>query len=1172
VVGVLVFLLAFQVAPVISALAQTPSAGTAAKTASPSTTASFKPEYVILGQLEGSSVFQSQRPNSVPLVEPYQFAATFYTAKDLEDAYGATSLYLSGYNGRGETIAIIDAYGDPTIYQDIATFDKDFGLPPANLAVIPVGAYEPSLGITYGWDAETALDVEAAHAMAPYAHINLVIGANASNALFEAIKLVVDDHLGNTVSMSWGLAESLYGESGWSAIGYLNYPYADYYFQQGSSQGISFFCATSDYGAYSGTLSVTGDFPSSSPFVTAVGGTALFLTPTSGLVSALNSSAAYQEEQAWSVSPQYVGTPGVSSGGGHSTFFPQPYYQSGAINSASRTYPDVAADADPYTGFVIVLEGGTYVIGGTSLSSPLWAGMAADLDQYLGRGVGLLNPYLYSIYADKTAYETAFHQVTYGFNGAYQAGPGYNLVTGLGSPNLPQLAADLKSMHQGLGVTVTTSQGPSPSAPTQYPFGNNITISADVTTPQGSPVTTGTFSVDINSISGAVASVPLSYNGRSWVGTHTVGPKDPYNSWTITVSGSSGGLSGEGIADVDIGASLGIVAPIPYPFGPPLPPNVPFTIMASAALANGTAVANANLTAHLIHSGQVISDVPLKSVKGGYYAGEGIVGGRMPQGVYILVVDGTSFGSVYTYFYVGEAVTGVLLTPGNDAIPSASPGQFVTFLAQALTSEGTGMFTSNITAKIFSLSGILMASVNLKPAPNVVQFGDYNFFTYQQANFTIPSNFTQGFYKIQFLSSYTGNSTTRTQLGNFTTGFYVSAPTLSYIISQPTTIFEGQNLEVFANITDRTGAAVTSGVFMVTAIPSGYAFEAEASDYLGYTGVPMQYNPALGQWEGAFRIPSALTSFNAFLGNSLALSSGPWTVFVSGESSAASNVVPTSSFITVLPYTFYSIASLTPSDVGTAPLVSSNSRGYSLDNIGTNSLVIAGLNVTLSSDYIGNLTITNSTVQLIGSHVGSVSASGSTLALLDGTQVGSLNLTSTPLTARGSTYTRLSPALPTIAVAGLSASVSSFTGFTVTVIGDQLSSSSLVATVDGGAIPLVVSLSSSGLTAMGTVNATSLADGVHTLVIEVRQSDGLSTSLTTAFSTNAQATALSGKVTSLTNEANSLINKANSLTNEVSTLFDIVYLLGVIAVVAFVVASIAVVRNRSKAPPLAAST
>jgi hypothetical protein len=354
---------------------------------------------------------------------------------------------------------------------------------------------------------------------------------------------------------------------------------------------------------------------------------------------------------------------------------------------------------------------------------------------------------------------------------------------------------------------------------------------------------------------------------------------------------------------------------------------------------------------------------------------------------------------------------------------------------------------------------------------------------------------------------------------------------------------------------------------MVTAIPSGYAFEAEASDYYGYTGVPMQYNPALGQWEGVFEIPSALTSPNAFLGNSLAHSWGPWTVFVSGESSAASNVVPTSSFITVLPYTFYSAASLTPSDVDAAPLVSFNGTGYSLDNIGTNSLVIDGLKIALSDDSIGKLTIENSTVQLIGSRVGSVSASGSTLALLDGTQVGSLTLNSTPITVQGATYTQLSPAPPIITVAGLSTPVSNSTTFAVAVTGNQLTSSSLVATIDGVPIPLTVLSSSSGLTATGAIDATSLPDGVHTLVIKVGQSDGLSTSSTTAFSTNAEAAALSSKVTSLTNEANYLTSQVTSLTNEAEMLYGIIFVLAAIALVAIVLAT-----KGSKASPIVAST
>ena len=207
-VGLLVLLLAPQVVPLSVGSGGSPPQGSA------TTTASFSPDYMILGELRGSSVYQSPFPRSFPMDQGVQWAATYYTANDLAQAYGATSLFSSRDNGRGETIAIIDAYGDPTIYQDIATFDGKFGLPAANLTVVPVGPYEPANGITSGWDVETALDVEAAHAMAPYAHINLVVAANSSNGLFDAVRVVVDDHLGNVASMSWGLAENLFGESG----------------------------------------------------------------------------------------------------------------------------------------------------------------------------------------------------------------------------------------------------------------------------------------------------------------------------------------------------------------------------------------------------------------------------------------------------------------------------------------------------------------------------------------------------------------------------------------------------------------------------------------------------------------------------------------------------------------------------------------------------------------------------------------------------------------------------------------------------------------------------------------------------------------------------------------------------------------------------------------------
>ncbi|MDE1852650.1 MAG: hypothetical protein KGI38_02750 [Thaumarchaeota archaeon] len=1081
----LVVLLTLQILPTLSAAAQTGQAE-AAPAVGPHTVSST-PDYLILGQLKGSSVTQSQRPRSVPLVEGIQYASTYYTAKDLQDAYGATSLYSSGYTGRGETIAIIDAYGDPTIRQDLATFDAQFGLPAVNLTITPVGPYDPSLGIKYGWDAEVALDVETAHAMAPYAHIDLLVAANASNALFEAVKQVVDGRLANVVSMSWGLGENSYGESGFSAAGFLNYAYLDYYFQKGAAEGISFFASSGDYGAFDGTTTATADYPSTSPFVTGVGGTTLYLTPTSGYISALNSSATYQGEAAWSISPQYIGAQ-ISSGGGYSALFSQPYYQAGATASHFRSAPDVAADANPYTGMVIVLEGGYYVIGGTSLGSPAWAGMTAVMDQYMGKGLGLLNPYLYSIYGNKTAYDSAFNQVTFGYNGAYQAGPGYNLVTGLGSPNLPKLAADVRAQAQALTIRVNTDRGSSSSAPSQYSYGETIKIAAAATDPRGGRVLAGTFTASIDASTGHVATVPLSYNGSAWVGTHTVASTDPPGSWVITVSGSSGGSTGEGIGDVDVGASIGILAPVPYPFGLPAPPGVPFAIQVTAAAPDGHPLAAANIMAHLLYGGRDIADVPLLPLGGGSYQGLADITGGEPQGTYSLVVSAPGVGSAYSYVYVGQGVVGVMVGPNDEAIPAVSAGQQVTFLAKPTTSTGVGVFTSTVTAKVYSLDGTLVSSVRLQPAPNKVQFGVLDFFSYQQANYTIPANFTQGFYKLEFLSSFNDNSSAPTQFGNFTTGFYVSGTNLGSTITHVASVFEGQDIVVQAKVTDSSGAPVTSGVFFATVIPSGYAYEAYLTDFYGYTGVPMQYDATAGAWVGTFQVPSVLTSPNAFTGNILSLDSGPWTVWVAGESGTASNVVPAASYIDVLPFTYYSTASLSKSNVQTAPLVTSNGTSYALSNIGTGSLTITGLHVTLTDDSIGTLTLVGSTVKLVGSQVGSISSSNSTFSLLG-----------------GSTYRTLSPSLPQISVAGLSRPISGSSTITVTVSGEQLANGSLVATVDGVPLSLKVSPTSSGLTATGSIDTGALVDGVHSLVVRVSQSDGMNSTLTLPFSSQGQA-------------------------------------------------------------------
>ena len=991
-------------------LAQTAFAVTAVQAAAaPATSAPvtgpgvlFSTHYVILGQLDGTKVLQSQRPNSVPLAEGIQFAATYYSPRDMQNAYNVTGLLSQGYGGRGETIAIIDAYGDPTVQQDLATFDKEYGLPTASLTIIPVGTYAPSNGIKYGWDAETALDVEAAHTAAPYAHINLVVAANASNALFEAVKMVVNDHLGNVVSMSWGLGENSYGESGFSAAGFLNYAYLDYYFQKGAAEGITFLASTGDNGAFDGTTTVTADFPATSPFVTGVGGTTLFMAAGANS-SAGNSSKTYQGESAWSVSPQYVGSQAVSSGGGYSAIFAQPYYQASAVTSSFRSVPDVSADANPYTGFAIVLEGGNYVIGGTSLASPLWAGMAADLDQYVGRSLGLLNPSLYSVYADKAEYATAFHQVSFGFNGEYQAGPGYNLVTGLGSPDLAALAADIKNQSQGMSIQVSTSRGSASSAPSQYTYGEPFAITATASSPSG-PITTGNFYANLVGPGGQIATVPLSYDGLAWTGSYTPSSTEPAGSWTVEVYGTSGTATGYGLADVSVGDSLAIATPVPYPFTTTLAAGAPFTVTALVDSPDGAPISNATLTAHLIYGGKTVSDVALPSTGGGFYAGQANITASDPQGSYQLVIDAPGIGSVYSYFYVGEAVTGVILTPLDGAIPSAAPGQETVLLAKTSTAGGAGVYTSNATADFYSLSGALVASAKLQPSPNKAQFGVFNFFGYNEANFTVPSNLTQGFYKVQFLSSYHPNGTATAQLGNFTTGVYVSAPTLKYTVSAPATVFEGQYVTVTAKVTNSTGSPVDSGVFMATVVATGYAFEAYATDFYGYTGVPMQYNSTLGAWQGAYQIPSPLAPFNPFFGNLPGLTSGPWTVFVSGESAQGTNLVPSTSYVDVLPYVYYPNATLSQSSIASAPLVTANGTGYVLSGIGRDTLYVSGVNLTIIGSSIGNLTVYDANVKLVGSQVGSLTATGSKLALADGTLVNALSMKSTTLTVTGSSY------------------------------------------------------------------------------------------------------------------------------------------------------------------------
>ncbi|MDA8264652.1 MAG: S53 family peptidase [Actinomycetota bacterium] len=384
---------------------------------------------------------------------PSECVATFglacYSPQDLRTGYD----FPSTATGAGQTIVIVDAYGSPTLRSDLTVYDTEFDLPAANLNIFyPEGrpTYNPRQHHNEtSWAAETSLDVEQAHGLAPAATIDLVVAPNNSgNALNNAEAFAVDNHLGSVMSMSFGAPEDLFRGNNDQLL------QANAIYQQAVSQGMSVFASSGDSGATEGTAAPTALFPASDPLVTSVGGTDLFLSD----------SGTYESETTWNDSVASLCPFGCAAGafgatgGAPSILFPQPSYQAsdGSGFTTARTTSDVSFNASVYTGTMIYLgflggaNNGFYFFGGTSEGSPSWAAIAALADQAAGHPLGELNPLLYSIAANSTSYAADFHNIygpgqsnAFGGPGYSATAAGYNLPTGLGSPNVANLISSL---------------------------------------------------------------------------------------------------------------------------------------------------------------------------------------------------------------------------------------------------------------------------------------------------------------------------------------------------------------------------------------------------------------------------------------------------------------------------------------------------------------------------------------------------------------------------------------------------------------------------------------------------------------------------------------------------------------------------------------------------------
>jgi subtilase family serine protease len=381
-----------------------------------------------------------------------------YTPQVFRTAYGVQPLLDRGIDGRGQTVVLLEGAAPaglpPTvtdIRQDLARFDRVFGLPAARLQVINSLARSPSPWLATGEEVE---DTEIVHAVAPGAAIREVLVSDAvadspaSGSAGIAAALRLSAGLGAVISFSGGTGERCFTPAEAAQLNAALQAARNASVTVVSSSGDSGAASRPCPGAGAASAPVKGvNLPASDPLTLAVGGTSL---------QASRATGAYIGETAWyTPAAQSPRGSSAASGGGFSQVFPRPAYQEGVRGiGAARGVPDVAADADPRTGMgLAVSDGGQYYIlagaSGTSAAAPLWAAVIALADQYAGRHLGFVNPAIYLI-GRGAAYHAAFHDITTGTSTVqfpsqtvtvtgYQAGPGWDPVTGWGSPDAQAL-------------------------------------------------------------------------------------------------------------------------------------------------------------------------------------------------------------------------------------------------------------------------------------------------------------------------------------------------------------------------------------------------------------------------------------------------------------------------------------------------------------------------------------------------------------------------------------------------------------------------------------------------------------------------------------------------------------------------------------------------------------
>jgi subtilase family serine protease len=477
-----------------------------------------------LGPTGAGLAVSSSLPQPAPTVADYQFLSSglipptqaqcnsaipnhrrCFSPDSMRVSYNLPPLYAAGNEGQGQTIAIIDSFGNPNMASDLANFNTQMGLlhmcgepgvactpdmgtfrhvywdGKTQVKAPPAGSNGTGIQTRNIWALETSLDVEWAHSIAPRANILLMttnpaetLGVQGFPAMMNAEQFIVDNHEASVISQSFGAAEETFS----STQSLLNLRHA---FISAAANGVTVLASSGDGGTANPDFQPiknprifpfpTVGWPASDPLVTSVGGTNLCTDANTGLTVDTTSPPVACQLPANPTSARE--TAWVGSGGGFSHVFSKPSYQDtlpvpSTSIGAMRGVPDIAYQASSRTGVLVYdtapgdatggvicppgnpCSSGWYVVGGTSASSPQWAGLVAITDQMAGHSLGLINPKLYAL-ANSARYASDFYDVTTGNNQAnpsiqgYPATPGWDPVTGLGTPNAANLVPDLAS-------------------------------------------------------------------------------------------------------------------------------------------------------------------------------------------------------------------------------------------------------------------------------------------------------------------------------------------------------------------------------------------------------------------------------------------------------------------------------------------------------------------------------------------------------------------------------------------------------------------------------------------------------------------------------------------------------------------------------------------------------